>query len=93
MFGKGNKSKKRGIWIFGGIMRNNGNKEGFDFSKICQNKKNQKSVLENYPEKKLISGTTIYSDNCKTYRKLPTCKNTSRNKTFDPQNQGFLWLH
>ena len=36
MFGKGNRSKKRGIWIFGGIMRNNGKKEGFDFSEIRQ---------------------------------------------------------
>ena len=44
-FGKGDRSKRRGTWIFGGIMRNNGNQEGFAFAEICPHNKRTKKVL------------------------------------------------
>lgn len=44
-FGKGDRSKRRGTWIFGGIMRNNGNQEGFAFAEICPHNKRTKKVV------------------------------------------------
>ena len=44
-FGKEDKSKQRGKWVFGEIMRNDRDEEGFAFAEICQNNKGQKKVL------------------------------------------------
>ena len=41
-FGKADRSKRRGTWIFGGIMRNNENQEGFAFAEICPIKEPKK---------------------------------------------------
>ena len=71
-FGKGDKSKRRGQWVFGGIMRNDGDEEGLAFAQICENNKRTKKVLWPIIQENLEVGTIIYSDGWRAYRKLPT---------------------
>ena len=71
-FGKEDKSKQRGQWVFGKIMKNDGDEEGFAFAEICQNNKGPKKVLWLIIQKKLKVGNTIYSDSWKGNMKLPT---------------------
>ena len=67
-FGKGDPTKRRRCWVFGGIIR----ATGMAFMSVCpQNKRTKKAlwpiILEN-----VLLGTTIYSDGWRAYRKLPT---------------------
>ena len=71
-FGKGDRNKRRGQWIFGGIMRKNGIEEGLAFAEICPNNKRTKKALWPIIQDNLVVGTTIYSDGWRAYRKLPT---------------------
>ena len=67
-YGKGDGSKRRQRWVFGGIMRETSEV----FMKICPGNKRTKKVLWPLLQSNVTQGTTVYSDGWKAYRKLPT---------------------
>ena len=67
-FGKGDPTKRRRGWVFGGIIRST----GFAFMSVCPQNKRTKKALWPIIQENVTVGTTIYSDGWKAYRKLPT---------------------
>ena len=67
-YGKGDGSKRRQRWVFGGIMRETGEV----FMSICPGNKRTKAVLWPLLQENVTHGVTVYSDGWKAYRKLPT---------------------
>lgn len=66
-FGKGDPTKRRGVWVFGGVMR----MSRLCFMVICPGNKRTKRVLWPIIQANITMGTTIYSDGWRAYRKLP----------------------
>ena len=66
-YGKGDPTKRRGAWVFGGIQRGEG---GRAFMKVCPNNKRTKEALWPIIEENIAKETAIYSDGLASYRKL-----------------------
>ena len=66
-YGKGDPTKRRGSWVFGGIERGEG---GRAFMSVCPNNQRTKVALWPIIEENIEKGTAIYSDGLATYRKL-----------------------
>lgn len=66
-YGKGDPTKRRGAWVFGGIERGEG---GRAFMKVCPDNKRTKVALWPIIEENIAKGSAIYSDGLLTYRKL-----------------------
>ena len=67
-FGKGDGSKRRQRWVFGGVIRETNEQ----FMVICPGNKRTKAVLWPLIQANVKAGVTLFSDGWKAYRKLPT---------------------
>ena len=67
-YGRGDPSKRRRTWVFGGVSRVSGKA----FALVCPNNKRTKAVLFPIIQAKIKPKTMIYSDGWKPYRKIPT---------------------
>ena len=66
-YGKGDPTKRRGAWVFGGIERGEG---GRAFMSVCPNNQRTKDALWPIIEENIAKESAIYSDGLATYRKL-----------------------
>ena len=67
-FGRGDRSKRRRAWVFGGVSRATGQA----FAAICPNNKRTKASLYPIIQANIIPGSMIYIDGWRAYRKIPT---------------------
>ena len=67
-FGRGDPTKRRRTWVFGGVSRATGQA----FAEVCPNNKRTKAALYPIIQANIVSGTMIYSDGWRAYRKIPT---------------------
>ena len=67
-YGKGNPTKRRRSWVFGGKCRETGRM----FIKICPFNKRTKKALWPIIQENVKPGTMLFSDGWRAYRKLPT---------------------
>ena len=66
-YGKGDPTKRRGAWVFGGIQRGEG---GSAFMAVCPNNKRTKEALWPIIEENIAKDTLIFSDGLQSYKKL-----------------------
>ena len=67
-FGRGDPSKRRRTWVFGGVSRNTGKA----FAIVCPKNKRTKTALFPILQAKIKAKTMIFSDGWRPYRKIPT---------------------
>ena len=66
-YGKGDKSRRRGQWIFGGVSRLTGR----CFMRICPENKRTKKALWPIVQAHVVPGTPLITDGWRAYRRLP----------------------
>ena len=64
-FGRGDPTKRRRTWVFGGVSRATGQA----FAVICPNNKRTKAALYPIIKANIAPQSTIYSDGWRAYRK------------------------
>ena len=67
-YGKGNPTKRRRTWVFGGKCRETGRV----FVKICPFNKRTKKALWPIIQENVMTDTMLFTDGWRAYRKLPT---------------------
>ena len=66
-YGKGDPTKRRGAWVFGGIQRGEG---GAAFMAVCTDNKRTKEALWPIIEENIAKDTMIFSDGLQSHKKL-----------------------